>query len=288
MLASNELTLKPVEPLPEFAGILKNQNSFSSGEPEDAAGKMNGWFDRLLIQSGTETEPGIILLLCMMCFVGFGGLVYVIQENLLSSALVSAMGGLSPIFYLMIAKTRRSTKMQQQLPSMIEELARAAKTGRSLDQCFELVADDTGGALGQELQLCSRRIQMGIGFREALQELPERTGLVSLHILSTALCVHQQMGGDLVRVLERLSQTIRDRLMFLGRLKAATIASRATAILMIALPPVILTFFVLRDPEYFTNLMDSTWGKRTTFMAIALEVVGAVWVLRILKSSQRA
>ena len=91
MLISEEIKLNPVQSMPEFAGILKNQTQFAGDEPEDAAGKMNGWFDQLLIQSGLETDPATILMLCMMSFVGLGGLVFVIQEDLLSAALCAAL-----------------------------------------------------------------------------------------------------------------------------------------------------------------------------------------------------
>ena len=110
---------------------------------------------------------------------------------------------------------------------------------------------------------------------------------MTLNLMNTTLTVQQQTGGDLVTVLNRLSQAVRDRLLFLGRLRAATAASRATATLMIVLPPAILVFFLLRDPDYFDNLMGSVWGRNATLIAIGLEIIGAVWVLRILKSSQR-
>jgi tight adherence protein B len=107
-------------------------------------------------------------------------------------------------------------------------------------------------------------------------------------LLCTTLTVQQQTGGDLVTVLERLSRTVRDRLAFLGRMRAATAASRATAILMIVLPPGVLAFFILRKPNYLHELLSSPWGRNATILAVALELVGAIWVMRILKTSQQA
>ncbi|MBC8117472.1 MAG: pilus assembly protein TadB, partial [Candidatus Saccharimonas sp.] len=89
-------------------------------------------------------------------------------------------------------------------------------------------------------------------------------------------------------VLERLSRTVRDRLLFQGRLRAATAASRATAILMIVLPPSVLAFFVFRKPTYLNELMASSWGRNSTILAICLEIIGAIWIMQILKSSEQA
>ncbi|MCH8830370.1 MAG: hypothetical protein IID45_12410 [Planctomycetes bacterium] len=75
--------------------------------------------------------------------------------------------------------------------------------------------------------------------------------------------------------------------MFLGRLKAQTIASRATAILMIGLPPLILAFFMFRDADYFQRLTGSSWGRGTLLTAIGLQILGSIWVMRILKNSRK-
>jgi tight adherence protein B len=218
----------------------------------------------------------------------FGGLIFVVQENPLTAAMGLGIGCLIPLLYVMIARIRRQRLMTQQLPSMIEELARAAKTGRSIDQCCAMVAEDTPEPLGSEMRICVRQMQMGEDVATSMRDLPERTGLIALTILVTSLAVHQQTGGDLVTVLERLAQTIRDRLLFLGRLRAATIGSRWTAILMIALPPIIISFFMFRDTNYLAQLLSTYWGRFLTIAATILDVIGAVWVLSILRGSQRS
>jgi len=276
-----------ISPRPEFAGILKERNEYGTGQGVDTGDRINSWFDTLMRQSGWDLVPSVVLMLCACSAVAVGGTVFVIQENLLTTAFAALIGFLLPVIAAMVARSRRQTQLLQQLPPMLEELARAAKTGRSIEQCLHIVADDTPAPLGAELQLATRRLRMGVSLKDALSDLPERTGLMTLSLLSTTLVVQQQTGGDLVTVLNRLSRTIRDRLLFLGRLRAATAASRATATLMIVLPPAVLTFFIFRDPTYFQSLMDSTWGRNATLAAVALEVIGAVWVIRILQDSQR-
>lgn len=280
-------TMTPVTPRPEFSGILKERDNFGTGRPADTADRLNSWFDMLMIQCGWELSPTMVLMLCVCAAITLGGVVFVIQENLLTTALGAMCGFLAPILAAMFARSRRQSLLMQQVPPMLEELGRAAKTGRSVEQCLQLVAADTPAPLGTELRLASGRLKMGVPLREALRDLPERTGLMTLNLMNTTLAVQQQTGGDLVTVLNRLSQAVRDRLLFLGRLRAATAASRATATLMIVLPPSILAFFLFRDPEYFQNLMGSVWGRNATLLAIALEIIGAVWVLRILQDSQR-
>ena len=287
-MAATTSTWQPPTSQTEFSGILKEQETFGTGRGDDAADQINSWFDELMLQSGLGITPSMLLAICLCSTITLAGLVFVIQENLLTTALAALLGFLLPVFAAIIARTRRQDAMTQQIPPMLEELARAAKTGRSVEQSLAMVADDTPLPLGAELKLASGRVEMGIPLKDALRDLPHRTGLMTLSLLCMTLTVQQQTGGDVATVLERLSRTVRDRLLFQGRLRAATAASRATAILMIVIPPAVLAFFVFRKPTYLTELMSSSWGRNATILAICLEIIGAIWIMQILKSSEQA
>lgn len=287
-MATDLSTYRPIESQPGFAGILRHQERFSEPDDTGMSKQINAGFDRMMLQSNLDISPPTVVMLCMLCGIVFGGLILVLQENPLSASVGLMLGGAAPLLYVFFARMRRQRLMTQQLPGMIEELARAAKTGRSIDQCCAIVANDTPEPLGSELRVCARRMEMGEDVATAMRDLPERSGLVALNILVTSLSVHQTTGGDLVMVLERLAQTIRDRLLFLGRLRAATIGSRWTAILMISLPPLIITFFILRDANYLNQLLSTYWGRTMSIVAVVLQLIGSVAVLSILRGSQRS
>lgn len=286
-MATDTLQLPPLKPSPEFADILRDNETYGSGTGGDSEERINSWFDNLMVQSGLEISPPLLLMLTVFSGMTLGGLVFVVQENLLTTALASLLGSAIPVVWAIVARFQRQKKMLNQMPEMVDELARAARTGRSIEQCFSLVAADTPAPLGDELRLCACKLDMGIGLRASLNGLPERTGLVNLNILVMALSVHLLTGGDLVGVLERLARTIRERIQFLGRVRAATAASRATAMLMVILPPGIFAFFLFRDPEYLTKLFDARWGRMVTIAAFILDVIGVVWVMRILRNSSK-
>ncbi|MBC7819467.1 MAG: type II secretion system F family protein [Planctomycetaceae bacterium] len=287
-MATHSSLSVPVESQPSFAGILRQEERFVNVDDDQFSNRINSGFDRLMIESGVEITPTTVVLLCLYCGVMFGGLILVIQEDLLTASLGLGLGGVIPLLFVMYSRMRRQQLMTQQLPGMIEHLARAAKAGRSLEQCCVLVAADTPMPLGSEMQICARKVQLGHDTVLALRDLVERTGLREINLLVTALSVHQATGGDLVMVLERLAQTIRDRLLFLGRLKAATIGSRWSAILMLSMPPLIILFLTVREPDYLTQLLSTDWGRATTITAIVLDVIGSAFIYSILRKSQRS
>jgi tight adherence protein B len=175
----------------------------------------------------------------------------------------------------------------EQLPAMAEELARAAKPGRSVENAFRIVAADTAAPLGDELRLAARRSDMGLDLASAVRDLPERTGVMTMTMFTSAISLHQDTGGDLIQVLERLSTAVRDRLHFTARLRAATIASRLGTWLMVLVPVVVLLFYGLRDPGYFSQLLSSFWGRLSLGIAILLQATGCVLAWQILKRSAR-
>lgn len=281
------MSIGVIQPKPEFVGILREIETFGSGRGEDPSDRLNSWFDRLMLQSGVGIAPSMVLVLSVCAAIATGGTAFVIQENLLTTAVAAMIGFLLPIAVVLYRRSARQKQIMSQIPAMVEELARAAKTGRSVEHSLKLVAEDTPAPLGTELKYVAQRLEMGVPLKDAVRDLPTRTGINTFSLLNTTLIVQQQTGGDLVMVMERLSRTVRDRLLFLGRLRAATAASRATAILMILLPVAVLAFFSFREPEYLTNLLSSDWGRNATMAAFALEIIGGIWVLRILRDSER-
>lgn len=277
-----------IESSPLFAGILREQDHFASPDDVGLTADLNSSFDKLVLQSGVEMSATMLTALCLSSCVVIAGSVFVLTDNLLLAGLAAGLGAVLPIVFTALIRSRRQKLIMEQMPPMVDELARAAKTGRSLEQCLEMVAHDTPSPLGDELRLCTRKQAMGVGLPQALADLPLRTGIVSMNVFTMALTVHQQTGGDLVTVMDRLSRTIRDRIMFLARLRAATAASRAASILMIGLPPAIVAFFVWRDPNYFRDLFNSPWGRTMTLVAVVLQIIGASIVMRILKTTARS
>lgn len=284
---ATELPTLRIEPRDEFAGILRDELSFGTGAGDTAEDRVNSGFDQLMIQSGMKISPVVFLMLQLLSALLAGGIMFVWQEDFLVTAIAGALGFMIPLAVAFILRARRQQQLLNQMPEMVDELARAARTGRSIEQCLVLVAGDTPHPLREEMNVVTSRLALGSSLKHALEGVPERTGLVSMKILAMALTVHQQTGGDITSVLDRLSHTMRERMQYLGRLRAATAASRATAILMLVLPPGILAFFLFRDPDYLTRLFSSGWGRVITITAILLDIIGVIWTLRILKSSQR-
>jgi tight adherence protein B len=286
MIAPNP-TLSSLERKPEFAGILREDQSFARGDSDGIGESVNGWFDTLMLQSGIRTGPGIWLGLCLLSGITLGGAAFVATERTVVTTVAAIMGLLLPILLAMMARSRRQKAIMEQLPGMAEELARSARSGRNLENAFRMVAGDTPSPLGDELRISARRMEMGIDVSSAVRDLAHRTGVTTLTMFSSALAVHQDTGGDLISVMERLATAVRDRLHFVSRQRAATITSRLGTILMVVFGMIAFGFYLFYDPDYLNKLLNSSFGRLSLMLAFSMMTIGCFFVYRILNRSAR-
>lgn len=286
-MLSQTQTLRAIERRPEFAGLLKEHQPFSQGTAAGPSESVNGWFDTLMVQSGIRSSPAMWLGLSVVTGLTLGGMAFVLSEQLFPSIFSAVVGLFIPVLIAVVQRFRRQSAIMQQLPAMAEEMARAARSGRNVEKAFHTVAGDTASPLGDELRTSARRVEMGLDLASAIEDLPYRTGVSTLTIFTSAVAVHQDTGGDLISVLERLATSVRDRLHFVARMRAATIASRLGTVMMMVVPVLVISFYLFRDPLYLDRLMSSFWGRLSLWMALLLQITGCVSVLRILSRSSR-
>ena len=286
MLAPNNL-ISTLERRPEFSGLLRENQQFATGSGNGVSESVNGWFDRLMLQSGTQTAPMVWLGLSLLSAVAFGGMTMILSDRGIPAAFLALMGLLLPIGLAIYLRNGRQTAIMAQLPGMADELARSARAGRNLEQSLLLVAGDTPAPLGDELKVSARRMEMGLDVASSVRDLADRTGVSTLTMFSSALSLHQDTGGDLIMVLERLATAVRDRLHFVARQRAATVASRWGASMMILIPFIVMMIYTVWYPDYLTQLTASSWGRRSLWIGITGLLTGSFFVYRILARSAR-
>ena len=285
--------IAPNHPLPilerryEFSGLLRENQQFATGAGHGISESVNGWFDRLMIQSGIRTSPMVWLGLCLLSALTFGGMAFVLSERDAPTVFFAVLGLLLPVGIAIVLRNRRQNAIMAQLPGMADELARSARAGRNLEQSLMLVAGDTPAPLGDDLKVSARRMEMGLDVASSVRDLTDRTGVSTLTIFASALSLHQDTGGDLIMVLDRLATAVRDRLHFVARQRAATIASRWGAALMVVIPFIVMMIYTVWYPDYLTRLTDSSAGRISLWLGLTGLIVGSFSVYRILARSAR-
>lgn len=263
--------------------LRRRPNVFDETEARSLLGRMDQGFDRLVLETGFELTPYAAFLVLLASGLLIGGMLWIYTENVLAGLAGGILGMIIPLIVMSVYRARRMRAIREQLPQVLDLLARAVRAGASVDGAILLAGNEAGGVLGREFRNCSRQIEMGRSLPSVMQTFAARIRVVELRILATVLAVQRQTGGNLAETLERMSGVIRDRLWAQRQMKAATGAGRASALLIATICPIAWVIMFLWQPEHVRILLEDPLGQMLFIAAIVLEIVGIIWVVALLK-----
>ena len=212
------------------------------------------------------------------------GVLLLWRDDFLAAAIGLAAGIAMVVLYFLWKRSQRRVAIQEQLPDVMELLSRAVKAGESIDQAMTLVGNTTQAPLGPEFRRCARQLELGLSVSAAMRSLVRRAPLPEMRILASTLIMQRRTGGNLSLMLDRLSNVIRDRINFHRSFKAATGAGRVSTMMIGAAGPLVAAYMLIWQREYFDTFFESFGGRVLLGTAVGLQVIGLVWIYKLLKS----
>jgi tight adherence protein B len=241
-------------------------------------------FVELLRDAGLAWDPTATALLLILWGTLCGALLFFFDERIELAVVAGVLGTLLPAAYLYFLRARRQTQLQDQLPAALETLARSIRAGRPLDQAIALLGEHSPEPLAREFRWCAKQLEMGLALPVVARSLVQRVRLYDIRILAATLVVHRQTGGNVVVVLERLAQVVRERINFRRQLRATTAAGRLSAGMVAMVAPAVFVYFFFFRQDYIRTMLQSGLGQSLLAVIVLLEVVGLIWTARLLRS----
>jgi len=176
---------------------------------------------------------------------------------------------------------KRQRLFDARLTDLTLGLANGLRAGSALPQSLEIVSRDMGGPMTEELLLVLHEYRLGVDLPESLNRLCERMPGEDLSLLVTAIRLTMQSGGSLAEVLDRITDTIRQRTDFHDRLMTMTAQGRFEAIAMAAAPLVAFAILFFLDRELMQPLVQTKIGWCAIGVVAVLETVGFLVINKI-------
>jgi tight adherence protein B len=98
-----------------------------------------------------------------------------------------------------------------------------------------------------------------------------------------AIGIHRDVGGDLGRVLDNITATIRDRGDVHRQVRALSAEGRMAALVLTALPFVVLVVIQMTSPDYTSVLFTQPVGWIMLTVAALLMLTGTLWIRRLVR-----
>jgi len=169
------------------------------------------------------------------------------------------------------------------LPGLVDAVAAALSSGLSVQLAFSEVAPTLPGALARPTERAAASMAMGASVDEAVGAYVDVVSGEDLAPFAIVLGAFARSGGRIGRSLARVATLLRGRIALEDERSALTAQGRASAIVLVALAPLGGTFFAVMTPEYLMVMFDR--GRFLLGVAVVLEVVGGLWLWRILRLS---
>ena len=197
-------------------------------------------------------------------------------------ALVGLLVGLAiPFVILNIRKSNREKEFSEQLPDTLTLMAGSLSAGFSLPQAVDSVVKEGLEPISGEMQKAIVEARLGVPIEEALENIAIRTQNKDFAWVVMAIRIQRQVGGNLSEILRIVAETLRERAYLRRQIRTLSAEGRISAVIIAAMPFVMLLYLLFVRPEYITLLFTETLGLVMVFGALILQLIGWFWMRKL-------
>ncbi len=216
----------------------------------------------------------VILLLSFGTTVALGG-------GAILALLIACALAASPRWIYATMRRRRLRAAVSQLPDALLSMSTNLQAGSSLPQALEAVIAYQQAPLSQELMLVLRELRLGVPYENVMDNLHKRLPEVDVQLMTAAMKLSREIGGNLAETLERISDTLRRRLQMEGKIRSLTAQGQLQGLVMTGLPIFLVLALNAIEPRAMHYLFTAWYGWLTIGLVVLLEATGYHFIRKI-------
>jgi tight adherence protein B len=204
----------------------------------------------------------------------------------LMSLMLLPMGAALPLLVVNVIRARRSRKLSEQLPDALDMMGRSLRAGHALSSSFKMVASELPAPISLEFARAFEEQNLGLPFEKAIAQMVKRAPTNrDLKIFAVSVIVQKETGGNLVEIIEKIAETIRQRYRFFGKLDTLTAEGRMSSYILGSLPILTGLFISFTNPPYVRLLFTTHMGNIIFGYACISWLLGFIIMRRMAKVS---
>ncbi|MFD3519652.1 DUF5936 domain-containing protein [Streptomyces sp. NPDC058653] len=173
------------------------------------------------------------------------GLSLVLRGQTVIALVAFAYGMLWTDVIIRSAIRRRRADIERTLPDFLDVLAVVVSAGLGFRQALERVAEKYKGPWSDELRITLRQMDMGVGRREAFDQLRKRNASDQVSMFVTALQQGEELGAPIVDTLIQIANDMRRTDAQNARRSAAQAVPKTTLVVTMVMLPATMILIVL-------------------------------------------
>jgi tight adherence protein B len=212
---------------------------------------------RDLARADLQLRPSEYLAIRTAAMVGTPLVVFVIGraflpglDNPLAWLIALIAGWWVPRFIVNRRKSKRLQAFNDRLADTITLIANALRAGASFLQAIELVVRETQPPISTEFNRVIREVNLGLPFEQALNNMVRRVRSDDLELMTTAITIQHQVGGNLAEILDSIAFTIRERVRIIGEIRVLTAQQKMSGYVVAGLPIALIAILSVIAPSF--------------------------------------
>jgi tight adherence protein B len=241
--------------------------------------------ERLLETAGVKWEAAGLLHRLVAVFLISFLLVSLATRNseprwaLLAGALAATL----PYLYTRGKARRRVQRFETQFPDCLEFIARSMRAGHAFSVSLEMVHREFSEPLAGEFRRTFEEQNLGQPLEIVLQKLQARVPSMDVQFFVSAVLLQKRTGGNLVELLDRLAQIIRERFKLRARVRAISAQGILSGRILTAIPAAVALVMFAANPKYTRFFVDDPIGHKLVAAALGLQLIGYLIIRKIVK-----
>ncbi len=244
---------------------------------------------RELARADLQLRPSEYLAIRAAAVIGAPLVVYLLGQTIIPSignpiAILVALvlGWWIPRFYVGRRKSRRLNAFNDHLADTITLVANALRAGASFLQAIELVVRETQPPISTEFNRVIREVNLGLPFEQALANMVRRVRSDDLELMTTAITIQHQVGGNLAEILDSIAFTIRERIRIKGEIRTLTAQQRLSGYVVAGLPIFLVVILSVIAPTFMEPMFGEPYIVGIPLGVIVLAIGGIMMLVGFL------
>lgn len=244
----------------------------------------SGWRSKAeaeLSQVDLPLRPEEFVLLHMVLVFLAAFLAYCSGGGILLAGIVAVSAAIIPQLLLRSARRKKVVAFENQLVEGLAIMANSLRAGFSFLQAADTLSKEMPPPLSNEFERLLREMNLGVTTEEALDNLLTRVQSGDLDLVATAVKINRQVGGNLAEVLDKIGETINQRIKLQAELRTLTAQGRISGYIIGLLPVVIVAIVFTINPLYMMTLFSHPLGLVLVMWAVFSEMIGFFLIKKI-------
>jgi tight adherence protein B len=182
----------------------------------------------------------------------------------------------APFIWVIVKRNKRFDLFQQGLPEALDLMVGGLRAGHSLIAAMGLVARECPDPVGSEFKTCFEEQNYGLELKTALHNMIIRIPLQELRIVSTAIMIQKESGGNLAEVLDKTAHVIRERFRLKRQVGVHTAQGRLTGWILTLLPVGLGVVLYISNPKTMSVLWTNPLGIKLLCASIVMLAIGGL------------